>query len=205
MRVDYSIICECYFQPYRIGRVFIFSSSSYLFFRVFFYGVLAFCKRLPLLSVRRIIMCGIAGVMISGRGGSIPDSLLSQMKDALISRGPDGSGVYKADRVGLVHTRLSIIDLEEGAQPLKDSKGRVVVFNGEIYNYIELRKDLFESFSFKTHSDTEVILALYDRYGVEFFKHLRGMFAIALYDPASPLRIKAFGSDAKASICSFSA
>ncbi len=99
-------------------------------------------------------------------------------------RGPDGQGVYLGGRVGLGHLRLSIIDLSTGAQPLANEDGSVwIVFNGEIYNYPELRKQLLaRGHQFKTTSDTEVIIHLYEERGEECIKDLRGMFAFAIWD-----------------------
>lgn len=129
-------------------------------------------------------MCGIAGVL--SKNGTPPnqDAVL-KMASALHRRGPDGQGMFINQSVGLVHTRLTIIDADTGQQPMVDAKGRVVVFNGEIYNYLEIRQALGHVYSFQTKSDTETILALYDVYGLDFVQHLRGMYAIALYDPAT--------------------
>jgi asparagine synthase (glutamine-hydrolysing) len=126
-------------------------------------------------------MCGIGGIIL--KNGKQPHlSELELMRHALSKRGPDGHGIYTDKSVGLIHTRLSIIDSEGGHQPMKDDKNRVVVFNGEIYNYVEIRHSLKDKYEFKTQSDTETILALYDVYGLDFINHLRGMYAIALYD-----------------------
>jgi asparagine synthase (glutamine-hydrolysing) len=102
----------------------------------------------------------------------------------MVHRGPDGEGFYFGDRVGLAHRRLSIIDLEGGKQPMCNEDGTVwVTFNGEIYNYLELRDSLSKKgHQFKTDSDTEVIVHLYEEHGAEFPKLLRGMFAIGLWD-----------------------
>ena len=126
-------------------------------------------------------MCGIGGVFVKN-GGQPHQAALDKMRIALSYRGPDGHGVFTDKSVGLVHTRLSIIDSEGGHQPMSDHKGRILVFNGEIYNYVEIRQSLKDSYPFKTRSDTETILALYDAYGDNFVDHLRGMYAIALYD-----------------------
>lgn len=131
-------------------------------------------------------MCGIAGLYIHSPRQTPEESFVAQleaMKKSLHARGPDGAGTYVHDKVGLVHTRLSIIDLDGGRQPITDQFGVTIVFNGEIYNYIEARAELVSEYPFTTHSDTEVILALYHKYGLEFIHHLRGMYAIALYDP----------------------
>lgn len=110
--------------------------------------------------------------------------LLETMIHALHHRGPDGYGYHAADGVGLAHARLSIIDLATGDQPIHNEAGDVwIVFNGEIFNYIELRAALVaQGHRFYTQSDTEVIVHLYDRYGDAFVEHLNGQFAIALWD-----------------------
>jgi asparagine synthase (glutamine-hydrolysing) len=110
--------------------------------------------------------------------------MLAQMNQAMASRGPDGEGFFIDDNVGLGHRRLSIIDLEGGHQPLDNEDGSVVtVFNGEIYNYQELSETLLAlGHRFKTHSDTETLVHLYEEYGMGMLEKLRGMFAFALYD-----------------------
>lgn len=128
-------------------------------------------------------MCGIGGVLMKS-GQKMPNAVLDKMRAALGKRGPDGHGQFSNEHIGLVHTRLAIIDPTGGQQPITDAKGRVIVFNGEIYNYVEIWKSLREEYNFKTNSDTETILALYDRYELDFVNHLRGMYAFALYDPA---------------------
>ncbi len=128
-------------------------------------------------------MCGIAGIMTVD--GKAPDTrLLDRFAEALGHRGPDGAGRHVADGIGLVHTRLAIIDLETGDQPFTaGSEGReaVLVANGEIYNYIELH-DTLEGVDFATRSDCEPPLHLYLRDGLRFADLLRGMYAIAIYD-----------------------
>jgi asparagine synthase (glutamine-hydrolysing) len=126
-------------------------------------------------------MCGIAGMV-----GHSDETLVRSMTDALAHRGPDDSGFHVAENVALGHRRLSIIDLDGGHQPMPDASGkRHLVFNGEIYNYRELRDDLgARGYPFQTESDTEVILAAYDAWGVDCVDHLRGMFAFALWDSA---------------------
>ncbi|MBT4922828.1 MAG: asparagine synthase (glutamine-hydrolyzing) [Rickettsiales bacterium] len=130
-------------------------------------------------------MCGIAGLF-----GNINDAkkqhLTNVFNDALLERGPDGFGEYYEQNIFLFHRRLSIIDLESGGQPLyfHDEKGSlkyVLIVNGEIYNYLELRQE-FDNEIFKTKSDCEVILHLFDKYKANFTQKLRGMYAIALYD-----------------------
>lgn len=128
-------------------------------------------------------MCGIAGLMT--QNGEPPSSaLLEAMGATLRHRGPDGNGHYRAGNVGIVQTRLAIIDLETGQQPLHEPGGAALVANGEIYNYIELRAEL-PGDVFATSSDCEPPLHLYRRHGVGFTAHLRGMYAIALHDPAA--------------------
>jgi asparagine synthase (glutamine-hydrolysing) len=109
---------------------------------------------------------------------------MRRMLLALQHRGPDGEGIYTDSFATLGHRRLSIIDLAGGAQPLKSADGTIqLVANGEIYNYRELRRDLEQrGYRFLTHSDCELIIALYQRYHDGLFKHLRGMFAFALWD-----------------------
>ena len=129
-------------------------------------------------------MCGLAGVVCAGGVGPDLPQRLNKMIATLHHRGPDSTGFYHGDRAGLAHARLSIIDLEGGAQPVHNRDGSVqVVFNGEIFNYIELRQELVaQGHRFYTHSDTEVIVQLYERYGDQFVHHLNGQFAIALWD-----------------------
>lgn len=125
-------------------------------------------------------MCGIAGVLNSD--GSQPDpGLLDSFQRSLAHRGPDGEGRYTAPGVGLVQTRLAIIDLRTGDQPFYGRNGTALVANGEIYNYVELKRD-FPDFAFSTHSDCELPLAAYARDGADFADSLRGMYAIALHD-----------------------
>jgi asparagine synthase (glutamine-hydrolysing) len=127
-------------------------------------------------------MCGIAGAM-SRTGGPVEIELLETLGAAQAHRGPDGRGHYRQDSVGLAHQRLAIIDLATGDQPLFGPDGLVLIANGEIYNNPELRADL-EGQPFRTGSDCEPPLYLYRRHGLDYVDHLRGMYAIALYDPA---------------------
>ena len=128
-------------------------------------------------------MCGIAGLMT--RDGSAPSPIvLAALRDALAHRGPDGSGQYTRGDVALVQTRLAIIDLATGDQPLYEPGGAALVANGEIYNYRELRAEL-AGIAFATQSDCEPPLHLYRRDGLAFADRLRGMYAIALHDPAN--------------------
>ncbi len=128
-------------------------------------------------------MCGICGIKaLNGKRIDIDE--LRKMNSLLIHRGPDEEGFYIEDEIGLASRRLSIIDLKTGTQPLfNETKDIVVVFNGEIYNFLDIKKELLEKgHIFKTNSDTEVIVHLYEEEGVDFPKKLRGMFAIALWD-----------------------
>ncbi|MEO0961250.1 MAG: asparagine synthetase B, partial [Pseudomonadota bacterium] len=109
-------------------------------------------------------------------------SVLDVMSDALTHRGPDGEGNFISGATGLIQTRLAIIDLETGDQPLFDDEGLALVANGEIYNYLELRREFGEQ-TFTTNSDCETPLKLYRRDGNRFADALRGMYAIAMYDP----------------------
>jgi asparagine synthase (glutamine-hydrolysing) len=135
-------------------------------------------------------MCGIAGIVT--RQGALPDEgLLRRMSACIAHRGPDGDGIWVAPGVGLAHRRLAIIDLNPtGAQPMQATSPAgfvapvlTIVFNGEIYNYRELRTELeARGASFRTSSDTEVILESYRAWGIESLQKLRGMFAFALWD-----------------------
>jgi len=130
-------------------------------------------------------MCGIAGIL---NLNDIPypnlDRHLKVMNRLQVHRGPDGNGVWfhRRRHVGFGHTRLSIIDLKTGAQPMTDSAGNTICYNGEIYNYVELRQVLQSEYRFRTTSDTEVILASYLKWGTDCVKNLRGMFSFAIWD-----------------------
>lgn len=126
------------------------------------------------------MMCGIAG-QVDPRG--ISQQTIRQMTDVLGHRGPDDFGYYIADNVAFGHRRLSIIDLGRGQQPMSNEEGSLwIVFNGEIYNYQDLRKGLEKRHRFATDSDTEVILHLYEDMGEKCVEVLRGMFAFAIWD-----------------------
>jgi asparagine synthase (glutamine-hydrolysing) len=129
-------------------------------------------------------MCGIAGIFHCGTIKPVDPARVERMSDALAHRGPDGSGVWTGPGVGLGHRRLSIIDLEGSPQPMHSADGRaVIVFNGEIYNFRELRGELEGlGATFRTQGDTEVILAAWQQWGVDCLPRLHGMFAFALYD-----------------------
>ncbi|MDP2645938.1 MAG: asparagine synthase (glutamine-hydrolyzing) [Desulfobacterales bacterium] len=128
-------------------------------------------------------MCGIVGIIHTDRE-PIANDLLERMTSALSHRGPDGQGTYIKGEVGFGHTRLSIIDLEHGQQPLSNEDGQVwVTFNGEIYNYVQLRQELISSgHHFRTRSDTETIVHAYEEWGDQCVEHFRGMFAFAIAD-----------------------
>ena len=130
-------------------------------------------------------MCGIVGY--AGRAGGLEANLLAAMRDTIGHRGPDASGIWSASdgSVVLGHRRLAILDLSDtGAQPMENSRGTsIVVFNGEIYNHEELRRELAAAgIHFNGRSDTEVLLAAYDAWGERCVERLRGMFAFAIYD-----------------------
>ncbi|HRJ70660.1 MAG TPA: asparagine synthase (glutamine-hydrolyzing) [Terrimicrobiaceae bacterium] len=131
-------------------------------------------------------MCGFAAIYYKqhGPGRQLRERLM-HMGNLIAHRGPDDHGIWTDPReqVGFVHRRLSIIDLEAGHQPMCGG-GLSVAYNGEIYNYLELRRQLEDHWTFKTHSDTEVILAAYSRWGEACVEHFRGMFAFALWDEA---------------------
>lgn len=130
-------------------------------------------------------MCGIAGyISASARAATDSQHRLGLANSLQRHRGPDGEGTWTCanGRVGLAHVRLSVIDLSEAAaQPMTGENGNVITYNGEIYNYIELRRELGEE-RFRTNSDTEVILRAYERWGERCVERLRGMFAFALWD-----------------------
>jgi asparagine synthase (glutamine-hydrolysing) len=129
-------------------------------------------------------MCGIAGIFHLETAKPVDPARLRKMTDSLVHRGPDGSGIWTAPGVGLGHRRLSIIDLEGGAQPmLTPDEAQVLCFNGEIYNFQDVRAEL-ETYGheFHTDSDSEVILYAWRQWGVDCLKRLNGMFVIAIYD-----------------------
>jgi len=128
-------------------------------------------------------MCGITG-FVNADGSAVDPLLLEKMNIAIVHRGPDDDGFYIDKNIGMAMRRLSIIDLAGGKQPIHNrDKTAWIVFNGEIYNYQELRRELEdEGAEFYTKSDTEVVIHLYDRYGVDCLQHLRGMFALAIWD-----------------------
>src|SRR5262245_54016464 len=129
-------------------------------------------------------MCGIAGVLHFEPSHRVSKELIGAMCDSIAHRGPDSSGFYVEGCAGIGMRRLSIIDLQTGDQPISNEDGTVwIVFNGEIYNYRELRQQLKKrGHCFKTTSDTEVIVHLYEDHGANCVNHLRGMFAFAIWD-----------------------
>ena len=133
-------------------------------------------------------MCGITTIFSYGENAPVIDKKeLTAIHNNLTPRGPDGEGVWIAEnqRLAMAHRRLSIIDTtESGAQPMVNADASLrIVFNGEIYNYRELRRQLSESgVKFFSNSDTEVLLHLYSRFGIEMVSKIRGMFAFVIWD-----------------------
>lgn len=128
-------------------------------------------------------MCGIAGIVRAGATGVAPETL-ARMAAAIQHRGPDGYGFYAGARAGLAHVRLSIVDRAGGAQPLTNEDGRyVVTYNGEVYNHLELRRELeARGHCFRTHCDTEVLVHGYEEWGERLLDRLNGQFAFAIWD-----------------------
>ena len=128
-------------------------------------------------------MCGIVG-FVKNNSHSAEREILERMNNCIIHRGPDDDGFYVNGAVGLAMRRLSIIDIAHGKQPIHNrDKTKWIVYNGEIYNFQELRTDLEKrGHKFYTNSDTEAIIHLYDEYGADCVQHLRGMFAFAIWD-----------------------
>lgn len=128
-------------------------------------------------------MCGFVG-FVDKKKKNVKDKIIKSMADAIIHRGPDSEGYYTDDNVALGFRRLSIIDLNGGDQPIyNEDKTKVIVFNGEVYNYKELREDLVKKgHTFTTNTDTEVVLHGYEEYKEDLFLRLRGMFAFVIYD-----------------------
>src|SRR5215467_4096166 len=128
-------------------------------------------------------MCGIVGI-VRNDGEPVDEQLLARMNNAIRHRGPDEDGFYVNGSTGLAMRRLAIIDLKSGQQPIHNQdRSSWIVFNGEIYNYLELREKLEKlGHKFYTNSDTEAIVHAYDQYGADCPKHLRGMFALAIWD-----------------------
>src|SRR5579884_3367544 len=132
-------------------------------------------------------MCGIVGLLNHSSSEAVRSETLLSMRDSMIHRGPDDCGIYLSPdrKCGLGHRRLSIIDLSPaGRQPMSDAEGRFwITFNGEIYNFAELRADLEkDGIRFRSRSDTEVLIYLYRKHGKDMLQLLRGMFAFGIYD-----------------------
>lgn len=131
-------------------------------------------------------MCGFVGIYNYGSSQDIDEELLIEMRDTMIHRGPDDCGIYlsRDRRLGLGHRRLSIIDLTpRGRQPMSDNEGKIwIVYNGEVYNFSALRKELEKKYTFRSRTDTEVLIYLYKEYGKDMVHKLRGMFAFAIWD-----------------------
>jgi len=129
-------------------------------------------------------MCGIIGVLNQTNQPPVEETILRQMLEMIRHRGPDGFGIYRDVHIGLGNARLSIIDIDGGDQPIGNEDGSMwIVFNGEIFNYIELRPQLeARGHIFSTNSDTEVILHLYEDFGPDCLQYLNGQFAIAIWD-----------------------
>jgi len=129
-------------------------------------------------------MCGICGVVRLGSHPPGEEARLLTMRDVMVHRGPDGAGLFLDDGIGLGHRRLSIVDVAHGQQPMRSADDRfVVVFNGEVFNHPMLQPMLErDGARYRTRSDTETILHLFERYGPRTAEHLRGMFAIAVWD-----------------------
>src|SRR3954470_22054379 len=129
-------------------------------------------------------MCGIAGIVgVDGLGPDAP-SRATCMRDVITHRGPDEAGLRCDDHAALAHRRLSIVDLGTGQQPLSNEDGSIwIVFNGEIYNHAEIRKELQgRGHTYRTKSDTESIVHAYEQWGEDCVHRLRGMFAFAIWD-----------------------
>jgi len=128
-------------------------------------------------------MCGICGI-VNFKSDPVSERNIRSMMSKLKHRGPDDNGVFLENNIGLGHLRLSIIDLStDGHQPMFSEDNRFVIsFNGEIYNFIELKKELSSNFSFRTKTDTEVLINAYRYWGKNCLDHFNGMFAFAMFD-----------------------
>src|ERR1700736_6600077 len=129
-------------------------------------------------------MCGICGVFSTDQRQRVDSEALRAMNQQIVHRGPDDDGFFVEGNVGLAMRRLSIIDIQTGHQPItNEAESLWIVFNGEIYNHQELRKNLeSRGHRYRTKSDTETIIHLYEQWGDDCVKHLRGMFAFAIWD-----------------------
>ena len=139
---------------------------------------------MPTCGLVRFSVCGIAGFTSFGTGQYDQDQIVRSMTQTMAHRGPDGEGYYRDSSVTLGHRRLAIIDLVGGVQPMSDSSGRyTLIYNGEIYNYVELRQELEQrGRRFATRSDTEVLLQCFVADGFAALRKIDGMFAFALWD-----------------------
>lgn len=126
-------------------------------------------------------MCGISGIISKNK---IEKNIIEPMTDKIIHRGPDGFGYYYGEKFVFGHRRLSIVDLSDaGHQPMQYLNRYVITFNGEVYNHLELRKELEKNgYVFQSHTDTEVIMASYDFWGVDCLNKFNGMWAFVIYD-----------------------
>src|SRR6267143_1377244 len=129
-------------------------------------------------------MCGICGIFFKDRQQRVDAGVLAGMNRQIVHRGPDDDGFFVTENVGLAMRRLSIIVLKTGHQPLSNEDGTIwLAYNGEIYNYKDLRASLLKrGHIFRTNSDSEVIVHLYEEYGRSCVEHLRGMFAFVIWD-----------------------
>jgi asparagine synthase (glutamine-hydrolysing) len=133
-------------------------------------------------------MCGFTGQLLFGNNATVNPDLLESRTRSLSHRGPEAIGIWNEGQIGLAHARLKLLDFENGTQPMRSPRGTVIAYNGEIYNNTELRAELsVYGYQFQTRSDTEVVLAAYDIWGTKAWSRLNGMFALAIYDPASEM------------------
>ena len=129
-------------------------------------------------------MCGICGIFHRDRARRVERDTLAEMNQRIVHRGPDDDGFFVEANVGLAMRRLSIIDIQTGHQPISNEDENVwIVYNGELYNHRDLRKDLEgRGHRYRTKSDTETIVHLFEEYGCDCVKYLRGMYAFAIWD-----------------------
>ena len=129
-------------------------------------------------------MCGICGIVNADEHDGPPSGLIERMRDTMLHRGPDGAGVHMGPGVGLGHRRLSIVDVAHGQQPMYSADRRyVIVYNGEVFNHPQIKPQLeAEGVEYRTRSDTETVLHLFERHGVGCLDRMRGMFALAIWD-----------------------
>ncbi|NRB22525.1 asparagine synthase B [Shewanella sp.] len=133
-------------------------------------------------------MCSIFAILDIKSDATQLRQVALEMSKLMRHRGPDWSGIYSCDKAVLAHERLAIVDIDNGAQPLLSSDGNIILaVNGEIYNHKELKAELGEKYAYQTNSDCEVILSLYQEYGVDFLDKLNGIFAFVLYDKTKDL------------------